>query len=239
MNEFNKIIFTIILLLSFQYSIFIEFETNKTNKSDKISINRKLNEKKIRKRKIRIFIDDTYLKSQNNGKYTIVINSLKQAVNYWSKLLKVERLTYKINSGMMNDCGINSYSTELLNGLNTDLVIFPYFDTIQGNYFASARYCLTDNNTGRPIAGSLLITQNINVSKRNSDLFLTQLFMHELGHIFIFDRTLYKEEYLIKRTINGRERLLISSPKVVAAARRHYNCATLEGVELEDIGEIY
>ena len=121
MNEFNKIIFTIILLLSFQYAAFIEFETNKTNKSDKISINRKLNEKKIRKRKIRIFIDDTYLKSQNNGKYTIVINSLKQAVNYWSKLLKVERLTYKINSGMMNDCGINSYSTELLNGLNTDL----------------------------------------------------------------------------------------------------------------------
>ena len=64
-------------------------------------INRKLNEKKIRKRKIRIFIDDTFIKSQNNGKYTIVINSLKQAVNYWSKLLKVERLTYKINSKMM------------------------------------------------------------------------------------------------------------------------------------------
>ena len=70
MNELNKLIFIIILLLSFQYSIFIEFETNKTNKSDKISINRKLNEKKIRKRKIWIFIDDTYIKSQNNGRYS-------------------------------------------------------------------------------------------------------------------------------------------------------------------------
>ena len=42
----------------------------------------------------------------------ILINSLKQTVNYWSKLLKVERLTYKINSEMMDDCRINSYSTE-------------------------------------------------------------------------------------------------------------------------------
>ncbi len=57
--------------------------------------------------------------------------------------------------------------------------------------------------------------------------------MHELVYIFIFDWTLNKEEYLIKRTINGRERLLISSPKVFAAARRYYRCSS----ELEDNGE--
>ncbi len=236
MNKLNKTISIIILLLSIQYAFLVEFGTNKTNKNDKISINRKLNEKKIRKRKIRIFIDDTYIKSQNNGKYSTVINSLKEAVNYWSKLLKVERLTYKIKSEMMYDCGIPNYSTELNNGLNADLVIFPYFDSLEGNYLAASRYCSIDYNSGRPIGGTILINKNIDISKRNSDLFLIQLFMHELGHIFIFHTTLFKEEYLIKRTINGRERLLISSPKVVAAARRHYNCNTLEGVELEDNG---
>lgn len=29
---------------------------------------------------------------------------------------------------------------------------------------------------------------------------------------------------------------LVTSPKVVAFARQHFNCSTLEGVELEDFG---
>ena len=40
--------------------------------------------------------------------------------------------------------------------------------------------------------------------------------MHEVGHIFVFSPTLFKDEYLIKRTILGREKLLISSLKVVS-----------------------
>ena len=236
MNKLNKIIYIVILIISFQNALFVQLSSNNTNENEKVSLNRKLNEKKIRKRKIRIFIDDTYIKSQNNGRYTVVINSLKQSVNYWSKLLKVERLTYKITSDMMTDCEIPTYNTELINGYNTDLVIFPYFGSLEGNYFAASRYCSIDYNTGRPIGGTILINQNIDSTRRNADLFLTQLFMHELGHIFIFDTTLYKKEYLIKRTILGRERLLISSPKVVAAGRRHYNCPSLEGIELEDNG---
>ena len=235
MNKLIKIIFIFILILSIQNAFFTEISSNITNKNETITSNRKLNEKKIRKRKIRIFIDDTYIKSQNNGRYSTIINSLKQSVNYWSKLLKVERLTYKLTSKMMDSCGISKFSPELINGYDTDLVIFPLFGQLEANYFAASYYCLNDSS-GRPIAGTILINQNIDTSRRNTDLFLTQLFMHELGHIFVFSPTLFKEEYLIKRTILGRERLLISSPKVVAAARRHFNCATLEGVELEDNG---
>ena len=238
MNKLHKTIFILIFLILIQNAFFTEFlSNNNPNKDDKIISNRKLNEKKIRKRKIRIFIDDTYMKSQNNGKYSIVINSLKQSVNYWSKLLKVERLSYKITSNLMENCGIPKYSSELINGVDADLVIFPYFGQLEGNYFASSDYCETDIFfSGRPIGGIIKINQNIDTSKRNTDLFLTQLFMHELGHIFVFSPSLFNKDYLIKRTIAGRERLLISSPKVVAAARRHYNCPTLEGVELEDNG---
>ena len=60
--------------------------------------------------------------------------------------------------------------------------------------------------------------------------------MHEIGHILGFTLDVY-EPFLIQRTINGRTRQLIASPKVIAAARRHFNCPTLEGVEIEDDGK--
>ena len=60
--------------------------------------------------------------------------------------------------------------------------------------------------------------------------------MHELGHILAFAPENFKEENLIYKLINGRNRTLLSSPKVVETARRHFNCPTLEGVELENDG---
>ena len=194
-----------------------------------------------RKRKIRIFIDDTYMKSQNNGKYSVVINALTSAANYWSKILKVERLDFKLTKNMFDSCLIKKYHPDLdeNKGIEADLIIFPFFTAINpSSYFALSDYCSIEGSTLRPIGGIIQINTNINTSKRHSDLFFTHLFMHELTHIFgfLYDKF---EPFIITRTINGRSRNLLASPKVIQAAKRHFNCQTLEGVELEDDGAEY
>ena len=62
--------------------------------------------------------------------------------------------------------------------------------------------------------------------------------MHEFAHIFGF---LYNnfEPFIKSKTINGKTVTLLSSPKVIQAAKRHFNCDSLEGVELEDDGHEY
>ena len=142
-----------------------------------------------RKRKIRIFIDDTYMKSQNDGKYSVVINALTSAANYWSKILKVERLDFKLTKNMFDSCLIKKYHPDLdeNKGIEADLIIFPFFTAINpSSYFALSDYCSIEGSTLRPIGGIIQINTNINTSKRHSDLFFTHLFMHELTHIFGF-----------------------------------------------------
>jgi len=194
-----------------------------------------------RKRKIRIFIDDTYMKSQNNGKYSVVINALTNAANYWSKILKVERINFKLTKNMFDICLMQQYHPDLdeSRGIEADLIIFPFFNTINpSTYMVLSDYCTVEDSSSKPIGGTIQINTNINTSKKHSDLFSTYLFIHEMAHIFGF---LYKrfEPFIITRTINGRSKNLLASPKVIQAAKRHFCCRDLEGVELEDDGDEY
>ena len=198
-------------------------------------------ENQKRKRKLRIFIDDTYMKSQNNGKYSVVINALTNAANYWSKILKVKRLDFKLTKNMFASCLLKQYHPDLdeNKGIEADLIIFPFFIAINpSSYFALSDYCAIEGSTLRPIGGIIQINTNINTSKRHSDLFFTHLFMHELSHIFGFSYDNF-EPFIITKTINGRTRNLLASLKVIEAAKRHFNCQNLEGVELEDDGFEY
>ena len=181
------------------------------------------------------------MKSQNDGKYSVVTNALTSAANYWSKILKVERLHFKLTKNMFDSCLIKQYHPDLEEnkGIEADLIIFPFFMAVNpSSYFALSDYCSMEDSTLRPIGGAIQINTNINTSKKHSDLFFTHLFIHELTHIFgfLYDKF---EPFIITRTINGRSRNLLASPKVIEAAKRHFNCQTLEGVELEDDGAEY
>ena len=67
------------------------------------------------------------------------------------------------------------------------------------------------------------------------------LFLHELSHILAFNYYLF--EYfqgikypITKAIINGVERTLLKTPKVLEYARGHFGCPSLGGVELENQG---
>ena len=232
----------IIFAFSLNFLQYLECPTNSYIKK-KIDIPRRNLKDEIpkRKRKIRIFIDNTYMKSQNNGKYSLIIKALNSAANYWSKILKVERLDFKLTKNMFESCMIKKYHENLEEnkGIEADLIIFPYFNTLNpSSYVALSDYCAMEGKNLRPIAGTIQINTNINIGKKNSELFFTQVFMHEFAHIFGF---LYNnfEPFIKSKTINGKTVTLLSSPKVIQAAKRHFNCDSLEGVELEDDGLEY
>lgn len=150
------------------------------------------------------------MKSKNDGKYTVVINALTSAANYLPKILKVERLDFKLTKNIFNSCLINQYHPDLKEnkGIEADLIIFPFFMALNpSSYFALSDYCAIEGSTLRPIGRAIQINTNINTSNKYLDLFFTHLFLHELAHIFgfLYDKI---EPFIITRTINGRSRNL-------------------------------
>lgn len=173
----------IVIIFISNFLIFKQDSSNNQNKNNNQTEKRNLFQK-IRKRKIRIFIDDTYMKSQNNGKYSFFINSLKNAANYWSKILKVERLQYKLTKPMFSDCQVNIYNSDLEEnkGIEADLIIFPSFSSLEENYYAESAFCQRDSQNlrnyfvsqyysdiyppkDRPIAGFIKVNTNNDINK--------------------------------------------------------------------------
>ena len=221
-SQLNSI-FLILLLINFSIYFQCPINSYKKKKINSPKRNLDLGIQK-RKRKIRIFIDDTYMKSQNDGKYSIVINALNSAANYWSKILKVERLDFKLKKYMFDSCLIKQYHPDLEEnkGIEADLIIFPFFLAVNpSSYFALSDYCAIEGSTSRPIGGTIQINTNINTSKKHSDLFFTHLFMHEMAHIFgfLYDKF---EPFIITRTINGRSRNLLASPKSNTSSQKAF-----------------
>ena len=67
------------------------------------------------------------------------------------------------------------------------------------------------------------------------------LLLHEITHILVFDDYLYdfykfNGNVTITKIINGVNRTLIATPKVKNIASQHFNCSSIEGIELENHG---
>ena len=207
---------------------------------------------------INIIIDNKYLLYQlRNGvikedRYGLIINSLNSAASLLSSLILVEKNDYKITltkDQIQTNCHLegnyydpNLFATDALS--SNSIVIFPKFHFFkQSNpkkILSSASFCAM-NYEGRPLAGYIYIEGNLTdmeVRKYNADKYYTMIFMHELTHILIFDSNLLKmnNNYRITEdtTILNKKRVILSSPKVLEMARRHFGCENIKGVELEN-----
>lgn len=120
---------------------------------------------------------------------------------------------------MFSDCQVNKYNLDLEEnkGIEADLIIFPSFSLLEDNYYAESAFCQRDSQylrnyfvsqyyseiyspKDRPIAGFIKVNTNNDINKRNSAIFFTNVFMHEIGHILGFTLDVY-EPFLIERTI--------------------------------------
>ena len=134
---------------------------------------------------------------------------------------------------------------------NTDLIIFVKLLNEDDSYLAYAGPCKLSNNTSRPTVGLIVInTKHLKTSSPH----ITRLYetlLHEFCHILAMSPNLYnkyntsgpkytKETQKIETTPNKFKKVQVYkmiTPKLLAAAKSHFNCDTLTGVYLENEGQ--
>ena len=129
-------------------------------------------------------------------------------------------------------------------GVFADLVIFPKFVDFQSSsLLAIGKPEIFDSITNRPIGAILSINKYI-PSISNSQSYFESVIIHQLTHILgfmydLFDKFTIGFSNVIKTDIETRTNKIkkfIISPKVVAYAKKYFNCENMTGVELEDKG---
>ena len=192
---------------------------------------------------IKIGVDYTNFKETNLTNQSNC-NKIKELINEtitdFQKLIKIEHR--KINLTNIKNSNITIKSRCNLETLNenygdflidNDVIIFVSVKNDLDDILVSGSNCLFTFDY-RIIGGVLYINNNINFTKKNSDLYFKYCLLHELTHILIFDPNILKGLEMITKKKN---KYYVNSKTVLEKARMHFNCKSLMGVQLEDIEE--
>ena len=191
---------------------------------------------------IQIGIDYTsFIKpnSMSNANFNKAKYLLNETIKEFQKFLKIQHEDIDL-SGKLNEikeyCELDEVGSNYANFLKVyDVIIFPSFDnTLGSSVLAASKFCLlADNN--RPIAGVLYINSSLSFDKRNTDIYMKDLLLHEMTHILIFHPTLLRRLNMIttKNFVS-----YVSTKNVVEKAREHFNCTSITGVALENQGSL-
>lgn len=181
----------------------------------------------------------------NNEYISNLKKGLENVKETFAKLLTpTSRGTIRISKDLLTACNSNfTYSDIYSKGLDTDIIIVPYVvsqDYLGEGTIASAGACGVALPSHRPILGLVNLGSAYDFSLPNSIYYLQQILLHELTHALVFMPVLFNyfpnQPAFTKIKWNGMEKLVMVSPKVVEAAKKHFGCDSLVGVELEDQG---
>jgi len=131
-----------------------------------------------------------------------------------------------------------------------DMLIIVTFDEtgkyIRNKVEASAIHCYQDQLTKRPIVGKITFRNDLNPESQVDIDYMVWLALHEISHILLFNKALYKHfidenfnplpiEKILYETANqkGQKIFYITTKNVLQKAINHFKCPGLEGVPLE------
>ena len=164
------------------------------------------------------------------------------------RLINIKRYTAPIKIKGCDDSV--TVSNEVQTGIDKDLVIFPFFDPNLQNTAveAYATACVISNYDNRPISGLIGFSPTFSMDKTNWEAYYRNLALHELTHVLVFNPNLFEffrdsegnkyndADVFKQKVVNGMPRNLLAYPKMLAAAKKHFNCTSMIGVELENQG---
>ena len=192
---------------------------------------------------IRIGMDYTSFSkpsSMSEEIFNNVKNLITETIQEFQKFLQVQHVDLQLNSAenaIKQVCQVEQISSDYKNFLvNYDVIVFPSFFDLGTSILAQAGACLAfnvDSNHVRPIAGILRINQSLSFSKKNTDIYLKNLLLHEITHILIFDPKLLNNLGMIK-TIDSIS--YVTSANVLSKAKQHFKCDSIIGIPLENQG---
>lgn len=135
-------------------------------------------------------------------------------------------------------------------GVDADLLILTTLSNNPGESFVAwAVYCYQDPKNLRPLIGQVNFNLNYLDTKDSNYDMTVKTVIHELTHVLAFSSSLYSsfldangKKYdfnsMIKKTTSkkGVAGTAMNTPNLVALAKKHFNCATLDSVALENDG---
>ena len=183
--------------------------------------------------------------------------SMQNAVNILTTLLKVKPLVigegntgYNIKNEDFKTININYWDKDkfgdeaisrrkTFQSQNIHLAIFGTITDLPISTLATASARVYQSGNGQPYIGVVTINKNIDYSKPNSDLYFKSILVHEFTHILGFSRFFFETYYHNIYTAEdkyGINRIYLNSSKLLAVAKKYFNCNDIQGVELEDQG---
>ncbi|EGR33972.1 leishmanolysin family protein, putative, partial [Ichthyophthirius multifiliis] len=195
-----------------------------------------------------LFSVEKYLSIQNACEKAIQL-----AIDYFSKLIKIiprseSDMRYKTKYGYCG--GVEVPQNDRVIGKKSDLHIYVQFKNESTlTYIANAGWCQFLNGLG-PTHGEV----NFNISSLkftnwdNHSEFkdLLQTVIHEITHIlgftysdipkWITSNKNHHNEPTIQQKLRGIDTIFLKTPHVLTFARKYFNCPTLVGMPLENIG---
>lgn len=205
---------------------------------------------------IRIYVDYTAIETNQNISEDWlrgVREIFESTISIIQNLIMVKPLTtlLKLQSSTRLKYTVPTYL--IREGVNADLVLIAVLSSDTDNLTEAWSLIHSFSSIDmRPVSGVIgLSSKLVTFSKANYKSYLSYLLLHEITHILAMSPVLFNNywneatqtkrnvsEVLTKGVIiNGIARTLISTPKVVAAAQKHFNCTAISGVELENQGE--
>jgi hypothetical protein len=198
------------------------------------------------------FIDSKIEKYKKQDVIDLKEKIMPKAAEIFQRLLKVKRISglLKLNSTRCDAYHIPEKYSFDGEGVPADVVIFVMIDDtgffIENHVEAAAVHCLQHFRTKRPVAGYIQFKPELQVSNSTALDYMVWLAVHEMTHILGFNDGLY-EDWVDEnfnqigifnvigkgRLKSGKPYSFIKSPRVLAKAREHFNCTSLEGVPLE------
>jgi hypothetical protein len=188
------------------------------------------------------------LSQETRNKVVRVLDRLKREVGNQLSIVRADRLALRDSYPWCWDESIDMrsrYGTSANNPIQSqiDVVFFVTAWPAKGAA-AWCGYCRTDQY-GRPIGGHMNFSPSHVATASELELYATA--MHELFHGLGFEEGRVQKQIRNNRIVSGVETItigsasegtkqvdIVTSPRVVAEARKHFNCPTLRGVELED-----
>ena len=201
---------------------------------------------------IRIHVDYSVLNSQSKQvsaeKISVIREVMDKSVKVLEKLLRVKPLINLLNPGFRAQRYIPFSEEVKKNGINADLLLLVQFhDSVTGSTAANAAAYEYDSRTGRPIVGLVQFNKNLENIKNSANSLLS-LALHEITHVLVFSNNLFDkfidakgnkiplDKVVGHSQVNGDSRKKLITPRVVAAAREHFGCNTIDGMEIENQG---
>ena len=187
---------------------------------------------------IKIYADYSNLQrpsSVSSQNYQNILKMIQETLDEFKKFLLVQHIDIDLSeslSEIKESCEVEEVGNDYANFLkDNDLVIFPSFYSQGESVIASAVFCLTYGQ--RPVGGVLHINPNAIFEKKNNDIYMKNILLHEITHILVFHPYLFSHYGLMEQRNSV---YYITSPKALLKARQHFNCPSLTGIALENQG---